>query len=115
MEFWQVIGIFRYLRHFTADGRPWTAVLSWHSEQGQRVLVPDACWLLRLGPGAPLDLDVPTVERTVRFFPADLDRSAPTPAYLEGDAESMDVQHALRTAERYVETELGGCFARLQL
>ena len=115
MKLWQVIGNRRYLRDFTADSGRWTAVLSWHSERGDRAPAAGGCWLLRLGPGAPRDLDVPTVERTVRFFPADLDRSTPTPPYLEGDAESMEVQHALYTAERYVEAALGGRFEQLEL
>ena len=60
----------RYLRDFSVAGRRWTAVLSWHSERGDRATAPDACWLLRLGPGAPVNLDVPAAERIVRFAPA---------------------------------------------
>ena len=115
MKLRQVIGNRRYLRDFTADSGRLTAVLSWHSERGDRATAPGGCWLLRLGPGAPRDTDVPTVERTVRFLPADLDRSTPTPAYLEGDAESMEVQHALHTAERSIEATLGGRFEQLEL
>ena len=97
MPFWQVVGNRRYLRTFFANGCAWTAVLSWHSEQGNRTTAPDACWLLRLGPGAPRDLD----------------RSLPIPPYLVGDAEAMEAQHALRTAERYVEAELDDRFEPL--
>lgn len=115
MRCWQLVAHRRYLRDFTVDGHRWTAVLSWHGEREDRATATDACWLLRLGPGAPVARDVPAVARAVRFRPADLDRSTPTPPYLEGDVETMETQHALRTAERHVERELGGRFERLDV
>lgn len=112
---WQVTGNRRYLRVFAVDEYRWTAVLSWYSEQECGPSAPTAFWLLRLGPGTPCNLDVPVVVvRTVRFLPADLNRSTPSPRWLQADAETMEVQQALQTAERYIETELCGQFASLQ-
>jgi len=111
---WQVTGNHRYLRVFEVAGYRWTAVLSWYSEQECGPTAPTAFWLLRLGPGAPRNLDIPAVVvRTLRFLPADLDRSTPSPHWLQADAETMEVQHALQTAERSIETELGGQFLPL--
>jgi hypothetical protein len=112
---WQVTSNRRYLRVFEVAGYRWTAVLSWYGEQECGPTAPTAFWLLRLGPGTPCNLDVPVVVvRTVRFLPADLDRSTPSPRWLQADAETMDVQHALQTAERFIETELRGQFASLR-
>ena len=109
MTCWLVIGNLRYLRVFAVDGYRWTAVLSWYSEQECGPSTPRAFWLLQLGPGAPRNLDVPVVVvRALRFLPAQLDRSTPTPRWLQADAETMEVQHAFHTAERAIETELGG-------
>jgi hypothetical protein len=113
---WQVTGNRRYLRVFEVAGYRWTALLSWFSEQECGPATPTAFWLLRLGPGTPCNLDVPmVVVRTERFRPADLDRSTPSPRWLQADAEAMDVQHALQTAERFIETELHGQFASLRV
>ena len=115
MKVWQVTGNRRYLRDFTAAGGCWTAVLSWHSEQEDGMTAPGGGWLLRLGPGTPHNLDVPMVSWAIRFLSADLDRSTPTPDYLAGDAETMEAQHALHTAERYIEAEFAGRFEQLGL
>lgn len=81
---WQVTGNRRYLRVFEVAGYRWTAVLSWYSEQECDPTAPTAFRLLRLGPGTPSNLDVPAVVvRTVRFLPADLDRSTPTSRWLQ--------------------------------
>ncbi len=114
MPCWQVTGNRRYLRVFGVAGYRWTAVLSWYSEQECAPTAPTAFWLLRLGPGAPCNLDAPVlVVRAVRFLPADLDRSTASPRWVQADAEAMEVQHALHTAERYIETELRGQFEPL--
>lgn len=111
---WQVTGNRRYIRVFRVDGYFWTAVLSWYSEQECSPTAPTAFWLLRMGPGTPCNLDVAVVVvRTARFLPGDLDRSTPSPYWLQADAETMEVQHALQTAEGYIETELGGQFLPL--
>lgn len=111
---WQVTGNRRYLRVFGVAGYRWTAVLSWYSEQECGPSALTAFWLLRLGPGTPCNLDVPVVVvRIVRFLPEALDRSMPSPRWLQADAETMEIQHALHTAERYIAAELGGRFEAL--